>query len=91
MIGGLDDKTVLVIARQVCTDKQLQVVQLREAGKGWKASALILGIGPDTVRDHYRAAVLKILKEADRVQALRSSAAGQAPPAARGPGRDRAS
>ena len=91
MIGGLDDKTVLVIARQVCTDKQLQVVQLREAGKGWKASALILGIGPDTVRDHYRAAVLEILKEADRVHALRSSAAGQAPPAARSPGRDRAS
>ena len=79
---------LMSIARRVCTDRQLQVVQLREAGLGWKRIALHLGVGPDTARDHWRAAVRKINKEAERVEAVGSSAAGEAGQGARAPGRD---
>jgi len=71
---GLSPGELMDIARRVCTDKQLQVVQLQETGIGWKRASLILGVGPDTVRDHHRAAMRKILKEVDRVQAVRSGA-----------------
>lgn len=78
----------MAVARRVCTDKQLQVVQLHETGLGWKRIALILGVSPDTVRSHHRAAVHKILKEVERVEVVRSSAAGEAGQGARTPGRD---
>lgn len=68
------------IARRVCTEKQLEVLRLRETGLGWKAIGLMLGIGPDTVRDHYRRAVANVNKEADRVEALRRDPAGPASP-----------
>ena len=79
---------LMTIARRVCTDRQLQVVQLREAGMGWKRIALHLGVGPDTARDHYRAAVLKINKETERVEAVCRSAAGEAGQGARASGGD---
>lgn len=84
--SGLSPAELLDIARRVCTDKQFQVVQLREAGKGWKSSALILGVGPDTVRHHYRAAVRNIVKEVERVEASRRDSAGQAGEGARADG-----
>jgi DNA-binding NarL/FixJ family response regulator len=68
------------IAWRVCTEKQLEVLRLRETGLGWKAIALMLGVGPDTVRDHYRRAVANVNKEADRVEALRRDPAGPASP-----------
>ena len=79
---------VMAVARRVCTDRQLQVVQLREAGMGWKRISLHLGVGPDTARDHWRAAVRKINKEAERVEVVRSGAAGEAGQGARAVGGD---
>lgn len=71
------------IARRVCTAKQIEVITLRETGLGWKAIGLILGVGPDTVREHHRRAVANVVKEMNRVEVVRSSTAGQAPPGAR--------
>ena len=75
---GLSPAELHDIARRVCTEKQLEVLRLRETGLGWKAIGLMLGIGPDTVRDHYRRAVANVNKEADRVEALRRDPAGPA-------------
>ena len=75
---GLSPTDLIEIARRVCTEKQLEVIRLRETGLGWKAIGLMLGIGPDTVRDHYRRAVANVNKEADRVEALRRDPAGEA-------------
>ncbi len=77
---GLSPTELHDIARRVCTEKQLEVLRLRETGLGWKAIALMLGVGPDTVRDHYRRAVANVNKEADRVEALRRDPAGPASP-----------
>ena len=66
------------IARRVCTARQIEVIRLRDTGLGWKAIALILGVGPDTVRDHHRRAVANVMKEVDRVEALRRDPAGPA-------------
>lgn len=71
---GLSPAELMDIARRVCTDKQLQVIQLRESGMGWKRASLVLGVGPDTVRDHHRAAIRKITKEVERVEAARGGA-----------------
>jgi len=83
---GLSPAELHDIARRVCTEKQLEVLRLREAGLGWKAIGLMLGIGPDTVRDHYRRAVANVNKEADRVEALRRDPAGPASPGTRADG-----
>lgn len=80
---GLSPGELMDIARRVCTEKQLEVIRLRETGLGWKAIGLVLGVGPDTVRDHHRRAVSKVTKEVDRVQAVRSSSKGEAAPGAR--------
>jgi len=77
---GLSPAELEDIACRVCTEKQLEVLRLRETGLGWKAIALMLGVGPDTVRDHYRRAVANVNKEADRVEALRRDPAGPASP-----------
>lgn len=77
-VSGLSPAELMDIARRVCTEKQLEVIRLRETGLGWKAIGLMLGIGPDTVRDHYRRAVVNVTKEAERVQATGSSSAGEA-------------
>ncbi len=77
---GLSPAELEDIAWRVCTEKQLEVLRLRETGLGWKAIALMLGVGPDTVRDHYRRAVANVNKEADRVEALRRDPAGPASP-----------
>lgn len=77
---GLSPAELEGIAWRVCTEKQLEVLRLRETGLGWKAIALMLGVGPDTVRDHYRRAVANVNKEADRVEALRRDPAGPASP-----------
>lgn len=77
---GLSPAELNDIARRVCTEKQLEVLRLRETGLGWKAIGLVLGIGPDTVRDHHRRAVANVNKEADRVEALRRDPAGPASP-----------
>ena len=77
---GLSPAELYEIARRVCTEKQLEVIRLRETGLGWKAIGLMLGVGPDTVRDHYRRAVANVNKEADRVEALRRDPAGPASP-----------
>lgn len=69
------------LAVRVCTSKQLEVIRLRETGLGWKAIALILGVGPDTVRDHHRRAVANVMKEIERVETVRRDPAG---PAAQG-------
>lgn len=74
------------IARRVCTDKQLEVIRLRESGLGWKRIALVLGVSPDTVRSHHRAAVHKIVKELQRVEVVRVDSAGRAGEAARADG-----
>jgi uncharacterized protein YjcR len=79
---------LLSVAGRVCTAKQIEVIKLHEAGLGWKRIALILGVSPDTVRSHHRAAVHKILKEVERVEAAGGSAAGQAGEGARASGRD---
>lgn len=79
----LSPAELLSIARRVCTEKQLEVIRLRETGLGWKAIGLMLGIGPDTVRDHHRRAVANVNKEAYRVEALRRDPAGEAASAAR--------
>lgn len=71
---GLSPAELMELARRVCTDKQVQVIQLREAGMGWKRCSLVLGVGPDTVRDHHRAAIRNITKEVERVQAVRRGA-----------------
>jgi DNA-binding NarL/FixJ family response regulator len=77
---ALTPDELVAVARRVCTEKQLEVIRLRETGLGWKAIALMLGVGPDTVRDHYRRAVANVNKEADRVEALRRDPAGPASP-----------
>jgi DNA-binding NarL/FixJ family response regulator len=69
------------LAVRVCTSRQLEVIRLRETGLGWKAIALILGVGPDTVRDHHRRAVANVMKELERVETVRRDTAG---PAAQG-------
>ena len=69
---------LVVISRAVCTDRQLEVLTLRETGLGWKAIALVLGVGPDTVREHHRRAIANVMKEVDRVETLRRSSAGTA-------------
>ena len=69
---------LVVISRAVCTDRQLEVLRLRETGLGWKAIALVLGVGPDTVREHHRRAIVNVMKEVDRVETLRRSSAGTA-------------
>lgn len=69
---------LLEIARHACTSKQLEVIRLRETGMGWKRISLVLGVGPDVVREHHRRGVYNILKEVERVQALGGSAAGEA-------------
>jgi DNA-binding CsgD family transcriptional regulator len=68
---------LLAVAGRVCTAKQLEVIRLHETGLGWKRIALILGVSPDTVRSHHRAAVHKIVKEVERVEATRGSSAGE--------------
>lgn len=80
--------SLIELAGRVCTQKQLEVVRLHESGLGWKRIALILGVSPDTVRSHHRAAVHKILKEVERVQVAGSGAAGEACEGTRPPGRD---
>jgi len=87
---GLSPAELMDIARRVCTKKQIEVVRLRETGMGWKSISLMLGIGPDTVREHWRRAVVKITKEAERVEAAGSSSAGEAGQGARAPGGDSA-
>lgn len=81
---------LLVIARRVCTAKQLEVIRLRETGMGWKRMALVLGVSPDTVRAHHRAAIHNILKEVESVEASGSCAAGEAREGARPDGGGRA-
>ena len=76
--GSVEHVDLIVLARAVCTDSQLEVIRLRETGLGWKAIALILGVGPDAVRDRHRRAVANVMKEVDRVEALRRGAAGKA-------------
>ena len=78
---GLSPAELDDIAWRVCTEKQLEVLRLRETGLGWKAIALILGVGPDTVRDHHRRAVANVMKEIERVETVRRDSAG---PAAQG-------
>lgn len=68
---------LLSVAGRVCTAKQLEVIRLHETGLGWKRIALILGVSPDTVRSHHRAAVHKIVKEVERVEATRGGSAGE--------------
>lgn len=49
------------VARQVCTERQLQILQLREKhGLSWHVIALTTNLGHSTVRGHYRAAVHNI-------------------------------
>jgi hypothetical protein len=76
--GSVEHVDLVAIARAVCTDSQLEVIHLRETGLGWKAIALILGVGPDAVRDRHRRAVANVMKEVDRVETLRRSSAGPA-------------
>jgi DNA-binding NarL/FixJ family response regulator len=77
-MDGLTYVEVMAVARAVCTSRQLEVVQLRETGLGWKAMALILSLDPATVRGHYRAAVVKIEKEVGRVEVVRGDPSGPA-------------
>lgn len=76
--GSVEHVDLVVISRAVCTDRQLEVLRLRETGLGWKAIALVLGVGPDTVREHHRRAIANVMKEVDRVETLRRSSAGTA-------------
>lgn len=76
--GSVEHVNLIVLARAVCTDRQLEVIRLRETGLGWKAIALVLGVGPDTVRDHHRRAIANVMKEVERVETLRRSSAGKA-------------
>ena len=80
--------SLLELARRVCTQKQLEVVRLHDSGLGWKRIALILGVSPDTVRSHHRAAVHKIIKEVERVEVAGSGSAGEVGEGTRPPGRD---
>lgn len=66
----------MAIARAVCTDRQFDVVRLRESGLGWKAMGLMMSLDPATVRGHYRAAVVKIEREVRGVTSIRSDQAG---------------
>ena len=66
------------MAGRVCTARQIEVIRLRDTGLGWKAIALILGVGPDTVRDHHRRAVVNVMKEIERVETARRDPAGSA-------------
>lgn len=75
---GLSPTDLMDIARRVCTAKQLEVVKLHDTGLGWKRISLVLGVSTDTVRSHHRAAIHKITKEVERVEAVRSDSAGQA-------------
>lgn len=58
----------MVIAREICTDRQLQVIELRQRGAGWKLSALALGLDRSTVRGHWEAALRRI-EQAERERA----------------------
>lgn len=73
---GLSPAELMDIARRVCTAKQLQVVQLHDTGLGWKRISLVLNVSTDTVRSHHRAAIHKITKEVERVEAVRRDTAG---------------
>ena len=75
---GLSPAELMDIARRVCTAKQLDVLRMHEAGMGWKRVSLMLGVSPETVKEHHRAAVRNITKEVERVEAVRSDSAGQA-------------
>ena len=75
---GLSTDELMDIARRVCTEKQLEVVKLHDTGLGWKRISLVLGVSTDTVRSHHRAAIHKITKEVERVEAVCRDTAGKA-------------
>lgn len=75
---GLSPAELYEIARRVCTEKQLDVLRLREVGLGWKRIALHLAVTPETVKEHHRAAVRNVVKEVERVEASGSGTAGEA-------------
>lgn len=75
---SMEHVDLVAISRAVCTESQLEVIYLRETGLGWKAIALVLGVGPDAVRDRHRRAIANVMKEMQRVEALRRDSAGSA-------------
>jgi hypothetical protein len=72
----MNGQELLLVAKRVCTAKQYDVLCLKETGLGWKAIGLVMGIGPDGARDHHRRAVRNVMREVDRVQAVRRDSAG---------------
>lgn len=47
----------------VLTERQLEVLKLKAAGAGWKRIAQHLDLSVATVKEHFRAASLRIRKE----------------------------
>lgn len=56
---------VMCVARTVCTARQIEVLELRRQGVGWKLTATIIGIDRSTVRAHFDAAMRR-LEQAER-------------------------
>ncbi len=49
------------VARQVCTPKQLRILELRDHhGLSWRQISLAVGVTVPTVRQHYQAAAQRV-------------------------------
>jgi DNA-directed RNA polymerase specialized sigma24 family protein len=58
-----DDHEAMELARRVCTDRQVQVLELRHVyGLSWRMVGMRLGIDESAARGHERRARAKMLK-----------------------------
>ncbi len=55
-----DDREMLDVARRVCTQKQVQVLELVARGMSQRAVGMALGIGRETVRGHMDAGMARV-------------------------------
>ena len=63
MSATVTDTDFWKLAERACTEKQLAVLRYRAAGFSERRTADILDVDRTTVRDHMRAADLKIRQE----------------------------
>jgi DNA-binding CsgD family transcriptional regulator len=57
------------VAREVCTPRQLQVLDLWRRGAGKKRIGLVLGIHPSTAAEHVRAGLDNVAKRLEEASA----------------------
>lgn len=53
----------VAVAERVCTARQLEIIELRNRGAGFRMIGTIMGIARSTARDHWEAALLRVARE----------------------------